>query len=48
MAIPVRHAPLAMDATTFRKLGHQLIDQVPEFFLLIKRRALRRADSSPS
>ncbi|MFN8065690.1 MAG: aminotransferase class V-fold PLP-dependent enzyme [Vicinamibacterales bacterium] len=24
----VRHAPLAMDAETFRRLGHQLVDQV--------------------
>ena len=23
-----RHAPLAMDATTFRSLGHRLVDQV--------------------
>jgi glutamate/tyrosine decarboxylase-like PLP-dependent enzyme len=26
-----RHAPLAMDATTFRKLGHRLVDQVAGF-----------------
>ena len=23
-----RHAPLAMDSTTFRSLGHRLVDQV--------------------
>jgi glutamate/tyrosine decarboxylase-like PLP-dependent enzyme len=26
-----RHAPLAMDAATFRKLGHRLVDQLAEF-----------------
>jgi aromatic-L-amino-acid/L-tryptophan decarboxylase len=26
-----RHAPLAMDAATFRKLGHQLVDQLAGF-----------------
>jgi hypothetical protein len=26
-----RHAPLAMDAATFRKLGHRLVDQVAGF-----------------
>jgi aromatic-L-amino-acid/L-tryptophan decarboxylase len=28
---PRRHAPLAMDSATFRKLGHRLVDQVAEF-----------------
>ena len=31
MAIPVRRAPLAMDAVTFRKLGHRLVDQLAGF-----------------
>ena len=26
-----RHAPLAMDAATFRKVGHRLVDQIAEF-----------------
>ena len=26
-----RHAPIAMDAATFRKLGHRLVDQLAEF-----------------
>ncbi len=36
----LRHSPLAMDAATFRALGHRLVDQVAEF-LEVDARAVR-------
>lgn len=33
----VRHAPLAMDAVTFRALGHRLVDQIAEFLESVPR-----------
>jgi glutamate/tyrosine decarboxylase-like PLP-dependent enzyme len=33
----LRHSPLAMDAATFRALGHRLVDQVAEFLESIPR-----------
>jgi aromatic-L-amino-acid/L-tryptophan decarboxylase len=43
----VRHAPLAMDAATFRALGHQLIDQLAELLASVPNRPVTR-DESPS
>ena len=43
----MRHAPLAMDATTFRALGHRLVDQVAEFLESMPRGPVTR-DESPS
>jgi aromatic-L-amino-acid decarboxylase len=42
-----RHAPLAMDAATFRKLGHRLVDQLGEFLELLPLGPVTR-DESPS
>jgi len=42
-----RRAPLAMDAATFRNLGHQLVDQVAEFLESLPHRPVTR-DQSPS
>src|SRR4029453_5414757 len=42
-----RHAPLAMDADTFRELGHRLVDQLAEFLDSRPRRPVTR-DESPS
>jgi aromatic-L-amino-acid decarboxylase len=42
-----RHAPLAMDAETFRKLGHRLVDQVAEFLESLPDGPVTR-DESPS
>ena len=43
----VRHAPIAMDAETFRSLGHQLVDQVAHFLESLPRGPVTR-DESPS
>ena len=37
-----RQAPLAMDATTFRVLGHALVDQVADLLASIPARPLTR------
>ena len=42
-----RHAPLAMDAATFRKLGHRLVDQVAGFLESLPLGPVTR-DESPS
>jgi glutamate/tyrosine decarboxylase-like PLP-dependent enzyme len=42
-----RRAPIAMDAATFRTLGHQLVDQVAEFLESLPHRPVAR-DESPS
>ena len=42
-----RHAPLAMDAATFRELGHRLVDQLAEFLDSLPRRLVTH-DESPS
>jgi len=42
-----RRAPLAMDAATFRKLGHRLVDKVAEFLESMPHRPVTR-DESPS
>ena len=42
-----RHAPLAMDAATFRKLGHRLVDQVAGFLESLPSGPVTR-DESPS
>jgi aromatic-L-amino-acid/L-tryptophan decarboxylase len=42
-----RHAPIAMDAATFRALGHRLVDQVAEYLEALPRGPVTR-DESPS
>lgn len=42
-----RHAPLAMDAATFRTLGHRLVDQVAGLLESLPLRPVTR-DESPS
>ena len=42
-----RDAPLAMDAETFRTLGHRLVDQLAEFLESLPQRAVTH-DASPS
>jgi len=42
-----RHAPLAMDAATFRSLGHRLVDQVAGFLESLPLGPVTR-DESPS
>jgi hypothetical protein len=42
-----RHAPLAMDAATFRSLGHRLVDQVTGFLESLPLGPVTR-DESPS
>jgi aromatic-L-amino-acid/L-tryptophan decarboxylase len=42
-----RHAPLAMDATTFRALGHRLVDNIAGFLESLPLRPVTR-DESPS
>ena len=42
-----RHAPLAMDAATFRKLGHRLVDQLAGFLESLPFGPVTR-DESPS
>jgi glutamate/tyrosine decarboxylase-like PLP-dependent enzyme len=42
-----RHAPLAMDAETFRRLGHRLVDQVAALVEAVPRGPVTR-DQSPS
>jgi glutamate/tyrosine decarboxylase-like PLP-dependent enzyme len=44
---PVRRAPLAMDAATFRALGHRLVDQVADLLESVPQRPVTR-DESPS
>ncbi len=41
----VRHSPLAMDAATFRALGHRLVDQVAEFLEAMPRGPVTRNES---
>jgi aromatic-L-amino-acid decarboxylase len=43
----VRHSPLAMDAATFRALGHRLVDQVATLLEAVPRGPVTR-DESPS
>jgi hypothetical protein len=43
----VRHAPLAMDAATFRAIGHRLVDQLAEYLDALPRGPVTR-DESPS
>ena len=43
----MRHAPVAMDAATFRALGHRLVDQVAGFLESLPRGPVTR-DESPS
>ena len=43
----IRHSPLAMDAATFRALGHRLVDQLAEFLESLPRGPVTR-DESPS
>jgi hypothetical protein len=40
-----RHAPLAMDAATFRKLGHRLVDQLGAFLELLPLGPVTRHES---
>ena len=42
-----RHAPLEMDAATFRKLGHRLVDQLAGFLEALPFGPVTR-DKSPS
>jgi aromatic-L-amino-acid/L-tryptophan decarboxylase len=42
---PARRAPLAMDAATFRALGHQLVDQVAELLDAVPRGPVTRNES---
>jgi hypothetical protein len=42
-----RHTPLAMDAATFRKLGHRLVDQLAGFLESLPLGPVTR-DESPS
>src|SRR6188474_749600 len=43
----VQHAPLAMEAATFRTLGHRLVDQLSEYMESIPRGPVTR-DESPT
>ncbi len=43
----LRHAPVAMDATTFRALGHALVDQVADLMASVPSRPITR-NHSPS
>jgi len=43
----IRHSPLAMDAATFRTLGHRLVDHVADLLDAVPRRPVTR-DESPS
>ncbi len=43
----MRHSPLAMDAATFRELGHRLVDQVADFLESLPRGPVTH-DQSPS
>lgn len=47
MTLPSRHAPLAMDAETFKVLGHQLVDQLASLLASVPARPVTR-DHSPS
>src|ERR1043166_5897739 len=42
---PDRHAALAMDAATFRALGHRLVDQVADFLDSLPRGPVTRGES---
>ncbi|HUK32586.1 MAG TPA: pyridoxal-dependent decarboxylase, partial [Vicinamibacterales bacterium] len=42
-----RHSALAMDAPSFRTIGHHLVDQVADFLEAVPRRPLTH-DASPS
>ena len=44
---PIRHSPLAMDAATFRALGHRLVDQIADFLESLPLGPVTR-DESPS
>jgi aromatic-L-amino-acid decarboxylase len=41
----IRHSPIAMDAGTFRALGHRLVDQVAEFLESLPRGPVTRNES---
>src|SRR5689334_18941035 len=41
----VREVPLAMDAATFRSLGHQLVDQVAQLIESLPRRPVTKTES---
>jgi len=46
MAEPsARHAPLVIDAPTFRTLGHQLVDQLAAFLESVPGRPVTRNES---
>jgi glutamate/tyrosine decarboxylase-like PLP-dependent enzyme len=45
MTETVRRSPLAMDAATFRALGHRLVDQVAEFLESLPRGPVNRNES---
>ena len=42
-----RPSPLALDAETFRALGHRLVEQIADFLDAVPRRPVTR-DASPS
>lgn len=40
-----RHAPIDLDAETFRRLGHRLVDQIAEYLETLPRRPLTRGET---
>ncbi|MDH5588752.1 MAG: aspartate aminotransferase family protein [Gemmatimonadota bacterium] len=45
IALPGRTAPLAMDADTFRALGHEMVDQVAELLATLPDRPVTRGET---